>query len=84
MNDMNIEVPDKDFVYNALLRYNYLPIGKKHPDDIPFPAFSTENFTPDIADEMLENYARKRQGKEKVNGYDQIEYRATRFNLNEL
>ena len=79
MNDMNIEVPDKDFVYNALLRYNYLPIGKKHPDDIPFPAFSTENFTPDIADEMLENYTRKRQGK--VNGYDQIEYRATRFNL---
>ena len=78
---MNIEVPDKDFVYNTLLRYNYLPIGKKHPDDIPFPAFSTENFTPDIADEMLENYARKRQGKEKVNGYDQIEYRATRFNL---
>ncbi len=81
MNDMNIEVPDKDFVYNALLRYNYLPIGKKYPDDLPFPAFSTENFTPDIADEMLANYARKRQGKEKVNGYDQIEYRATRFNL---
>ncbi len=75
------QIPDKDFVYNALLRYNYLPIGKKYPDDIPFPAFSTENFTPDIADEMLENYKRKRQDKGKVTGYDQIEYRATRFNL---
>ena len=78
---MSDKIPDKDFVYNALLRYNYLPIGKKHPDDIPFPAFSTEDFTLDIADEMLGNYARKRQGKEKVTGYDQIEYRTTRFNL---
>ena len=78
---MNIEVPDKDFVYNALLRYNYFPIGKKHPDDIPFKVLTSEDFTPDIANKMLENYARKRQGKEKVNGYDQIEYRTTRFNL---
>ncbi len=78
---LNNQIPDKDFVYNALLRYNYLPIGKKHPDDIPFPAFSTEDFTPDIADEMLENYTRKRRDKEKVTGYDQIEYRSTRFNL---
>lgn len=30
---------------------------------------------------MLVNYARERQGKEKVNGYDQIEYRTTQFNL---
>ena len=78
---MSDKIPDKDFVYNALLRYNYLPIGKKHPDDIPFPAFSTADFTPDIANEMLKNYARRRQDKEKVTGYDQIEYRATRFNL---
>ena len=78
---MNNQIPDKNFVYNALLRYNYLPIGKKYPDDIPFPVFSTEDFTPDIADEMLENYKRKRQDTGKVTGYDQIEYRATRFNL---
>ena len=75
------QIPDKHFVYNALLRYNYLPIGKKYPDDIPFAAFSTEDFTPDIADEMLESYSRKRQDRGKVVGYDQIEYRATRFNL---
>ena len=78
---MSNQIPDKHFVYNALLRYNYLPIGKKYPDDIPFPAFSTEDFTPNIADEMLKNYARIRQDKGKVKGYDQIEYRATRFNL---
>ena len=78
---MSNQLPDKHFVYNALLRYNYLPIGKKYPDDIPFPAFSTEDFTPNIADEMLENYGRIRQDKGKVKGYDQIEYRATRFNL---
>ena len=75
------QIPDKVFVYNALLRYNYLPIGKKYPDDIPFSAFSTEDFIPDIADEMLESDKRKRQDKGKVKGYDQIEYRATRFNL---
>lgn len=78
---MSNQIPDKHFVYNALLRYNYLPIGKKYPDDIPFPVFSTEDFIPDIADEMLENYARIRQDKGKIKGYDQIEYRATRFNL---
>ena len=78
---MSDQIPDKDFVYNALLRYNYLPVGKKHPDDIPFPVFSTENLTPDIANELLGRYARIRHGKEKVTGYDQIEYRTTRFNL---
>ena len=78
---MSDQIPDKDFVYSALLRYNYLPIGKKHPDDIPFPVFSTEGLTPDIANEMLGRYARRRQGREKVTGYDQIEYRVTRFNL---
>ena len=78
---LNNQIPDKAFVYNALLRYNYLPIGKKNPDDIPFPAFSTEDFIPDIADEMLESDKRKRQDKGRVIGYDQIEYRATRFNL---
>ena len=30
---------------------------------------------------LLGRYVRKRLGKEKVTGYDQIEYRVTRFNL---
>ena len=78
---MDNSTPDKDYVYSALLRYNYLPIGKKHPDDIPFKVFSTEDLSPDIANKMLENDRRKRQGEDKYTGYDQIEYRGTRFNL---
>ncbi len=76
-------IPDRKYVYKALLKYNYLPIGKKNPDDIPFDAFSTEGFKPKIADVLVNNYSRKRTSKngEKVFGYDQIEYRATRFNL---
>ncbi len=72
---MDNQIPDKDYVYNALLRYNYLPIGKKYPDDIPSNVFSTEDFTPEIADEMIAKYEPKRN-----KGFDQIEYRTTRFN----
>lgn len=71
---LNNQIPNKDYVYNALLRYNYLPIGKKHPDDIPFKVFTTEEFTPDLADQML-CVAKPRKNK----GYDQIEYRVTRL-----
>ena len=74
---MSNQIPDKDYVYNALLRYNYLPIGKKYPDDIPSTVFSTENLTPAIANEMLgKGIIESRKNR----GYDQIEYRTTRFN----
>ena len=72
---MSNQIPDKDYVYNALLRYNYLPLGKKYPDDIPYKVFSTEDFTPEVANEMLTQH-----GGPRKKGYDQIEYRATRFN----
>ena len=72
---MENQIPDKEYVYNALLRYNYLPIGKKHPDDIPSKVFSTEDFTPDVADEMIAKYECAKRDK----GFDQIEYRTTRF-----
>ena len=71
---MDNQIPDKEYVYNALLRYNYLPIGKKHPDDIPSKVFSTEDFTPEVTDEMIAKYEPKRD-----KGFDQIEYRITRF-----
>ena len=71
---MSNQFPDKDYVYNALLRYNYLPIGKKNPDDIPFKVFSTEDFTPVLANQML-CATKPRKNK----GYDQIEYRITRL-----
>ena len=73
---MDNQIPDKDYVYNALLRYNYLPIGKKYPDDIPSNVFSTEDLTPEVADEMIVKYEHTKRNK----GFDQIEYRTTRFN----
>ena len=73
---MSNQPPDKDYVYSALLRYNYLPVGKLPPDEIPSQVFSTEDFTPDVVDEMLDKY----EGTRRRKGYDQIEYRATRFN----
>jgi len=72
---MSNQIPDKDYVYNALLRYNYLPMNKKYLDDIPYKVFSTKDFKPKIADEMLDQYRTLRR-----KGYDQIEYRTTRFN----
>ena len=73
---MSNQVPNKDYVYSALLRYNYLPMGRSHPDDIPHKVFSTADFTPDVVNEMLNRYQTARRNK----GYDQIEYRTTRFN----
>ena len=55
---MSNQIPDKHYVFNALLRYNYLPIGKKYPDDIPFPAFSTEDLHTRYCIEMLERLSR--------------------------
>ena len=74
---MSDHIPDKDYVYNALLRYNYLPLAGKEVDDIPFEVFSTEGFTPVIANELLQECQDTRR---KVGGYDQIEYRLARFN----
>ena len=78
---MNNQIPDQDYVYNALLRYNYLPIGQKYLDDIPIKVFSTEDFIPAVADELL----KKCEHTKRVDGFDQIEYRKTRFdNLTRL
>ena len=79
---MSDQIPDKDYVYNALLRYNYLPLAGKEVDDIPFEVFSTEDLTPVIANELLQKYkdTRRKVNGRNVDGYDQIEYRATRFN----
>ena len=74
---MSDHIPDKHYVYNALLRYNYLPLAGKEVDDIPFEVFSTEGFTPVIANELLQECKDPRR---KVGGYDQIEYRLARFN----
>ena len=69
---MNTLLPDEDYVYSALLRCNYFPMVKKYLDEIP-PVFSTEKFTPRIADVLIKAVTQRR------GGYDQIEFGATRF-----
>ena len=73
---MDNQIPDKNYVYKALLQYNYLPIGNKYQDDIPSKVFSTKDFTPNVADEMLLKYEHTIRDR----GFDQIGYRTTRFN----
>lgn len=70
---MSTQFPDKDYVYSGLLRCNYFPMVKENLDDIP-PVFSTKDFKSDVADKMVE------QCQPRKEGYDQIEFRLTRFN----
>jgi hypothetical protein len=64
--------PDADYVLDALLRHNYLPMQKKRREELP-PIFSSETFTPDVAASLNEQESRP-------GGYDAVEYRLTRFN----
>lgn len=65
---------DKDFVLNALLRHNYLPMQKHDREEVP-PVFSSESFLPNAACKLVQ--AQQRNGSI---GWDAIEYRLTRFN----
>lgn len=71
---------DKDYLYDALLAHNYLPMVKEHRDETPS-LFSTESFSATAGDEIaalfdkLGNHHARRK-----DGFDQIEYRTTRFN----
>ena len=49
---MNKQIPDKNYMYRGLLGHNYLPMVSQNRDGTP-PVFSSEDFTPEIADEML-------------------------------
>lgn len=66
---------ERDFLLNALLCHNYLPTTRRAKEELP-PFFSTESFTPDIARELAKLEYRKGQ----FSGYDQVEYKLTRFN----
>lgn len=66
---------EKDFLLNALLCHNYLPTTRRAKEELP-PFFSTESFKPDIARELAKLDYRKGQ----FSGYDQVEYKLTRFN----
>jgi len=66
---------DSDFLLTALLCHNYLPTSKREREELP-PNFSSSTFTPDIA-KKLANAKVQRDGWK---GFDQIEFRLTRFN----
>lgn len=64
---------DSDFLLTALLCHNYLPTSRRNREELP-PNFTSNRFTPDVAKKLAPF---KRDG---VQGFDQIEYRLTRFN----
>lgn len=73
---MNSHIPDKKYIYRGLLGYSYFPMVDSYKEGTP-PVFITKGFTIDIANELLNKYPPK---KRKTVGYDQINYRVSRFN----
>lgn len=69
-------IVDKDYALNALLCENYLPTQRKNREEMP-PIFSTKSFAPDVARALVKLNFRKIDG---YSGYDQIDYKLTRFN----
>ena len=63
---------DKDSVLKALVQHNYFPAQRKEEGEIP-PIVNTKTLTIELAEKL--KILPTRRG-----GYDQIEYRATRFN----
>jgi hypothetical protein len=72
---------DKDYLFEGLLGHNYFPMVKERRDDIP-PLFSSEGLTPEIGDKLIAQQEAVVTGRHARvgSGYDQIEYRTTRFN----
>jgi hypothetical protein len=66
--------PNKDYAYDALLRFNYFPMVKNRRDDLP-PVFHSEQFTPTVADDLIAAMATQNRKA----GFDQVEVRTTRF-----
>lgn len=66
---------DSDFLLTALLCHNYLPTSRRDREELP-PNFSSSAFLPDVARKLAEHEDKRNGWK----GFDQIEYRLTRFN----
>ncbi|MDF1641292.1 antiviral reverse transcriptase Drt4 [Thalassolituus oleivorans] len=63
---------DSEFVYEALLRWNYFPNQKENSEELP-PIFTTRNLVPSVAEKLTKLPCRK-------GGYDHVEYFLTRYN----
>ncbi|MCA9086094.1 MAG: RNA-directed DNA polymerase [Planctomycetaceae bacterium] len=66
-------IPDAQYTYEALLRFNYFPMVKHRRDEVP-PVFSTEQLTPTIADGLVTAPMTRNRSM----GFDLVSYRATR------
>lgn len=64
---------DAEFLLTGLLGYNYLPTSRRSKEELP-PNFSSVTFTVDAARKLAALNVNRRIG------FDQIEYRLTRFN----
>ncbi|MEA2075880.1 MAG: antiviral reverse transcriptase Drt4, partial [Euryarchaeota archaeon] len=63
---------DKKFLLKALLQYNYFPSQKKNKEELP-PTLNSKSLTPKISEKLVKLSYRK-------GGYDQVEYKLTRYN----
>jgi len=63
---------DNEFLLKSLLQYNYFPSQKKAKEEIPS-ILNSKCLTPEISEELIKLNCRKE-------GYDQVEYRLTRYN----
>lgn len=67
---------DQDFLIKALLQHNYFPVQKRKKEEIP-PIFRSLSLSLEAATEIK---ALPFRGRGDYVGYDQIDYKATRFN----
>lgn len=67
---------DREYVEEALLRWNFFPNQKSKGDELP-PIFTSRNLVPAVAKKLLALPLRKVKGWD---GYDQVEYLSTRYN----
>ena len=82
MGMLTLHPLDQSYLYEGLLRYNYLPFVKHKKDDAP-PLFTSEALETPIADGLADYFDKvcsNCKGKRSKLGYDQLRYRATRFN----
>lgn len=73
---MSITTDDKRNLYEALTRRNYFPNQKESIRELP-PCLDTRQFTPEVCEALA---ALADSAERRKNGYDLVEYMATRYN----
>jgi len=63
---------DNEYLLKALLQHNYFPSQRRNKEELP-PILNSKSLTPKISEKLIKLSCRK-------GGYDQIEYKLTRYN----